>query len=326
MAAGFQFFTSDDAGAPVLTASAGKMAAVLDWVLVEKGGWESAYTGTNLRAYRSQTGNRFFLRVDDTQALYTRLRAYRTMSTVSAGTSQFPTNAQAGNINTWGVHKGYQPSTTGAQRYWGIRTDRWLVMVVDHPFDMAVVGDVQRALVAFGDFPSLCEADFHNTVLVGAPYADNYYSGFEYSTSLAIHPGASLTSTTVGVAMSGTPNGSIASPLCGLHAPYKGGGYEHYEATLALSDRLSFGPLMLGCGNSASVADNGVFPRGRFPNLSMLYGPASGVANSRFPAQDLVQFSLGSRTFLPICTRIYSGGLGASDTYLLEITDTDGAL
>ena len=79
-APGFEFFKSTDAGAPVLTGQVGKMIAVLDWVLVTKGGWAKAFTGTNLAAYRSNTGNRFYLRVDDTQTIFTRLRGYRAMT------------------------------------------------------------------------------------------------------------------------------------------------------------------------------------------------------------------------------------------------------
>lgn len=324
MAAGFEYFTSTDVGAPVLTAAAGKLAAVLDWVLNSKGGWDIAFTGTNLRAYRSQTGNRFYLRLDDTQATYSRLRAYRAMTAISTGTNQFPTNTQAANINTWGVRKGYAASGSIVQPYWGIRTNRWLVMFIECS-DQATVGAAYRTPLIFGDFPSLCEADAHNTFISGLPNVDSvyYYSMNELSYD-NLRPSTGYNTAPCYGSFSGTPNGAIVSPIGGIHAPFKGSADSH-RAALALTDRLSIGPILFGNSDKTSGSTTGAMPRGKCPNLSMLYGPAADTAVADLPAQDLVPFSLGSRSFLPICNYT-QGGSYRGDCYLLETTDTDGAL
>lgn len=324
MAAGFEYFDNTSAGAPVLTGSAGKLAAVMDWFLTGKGGWDTAYTGTNLRAYRPQTGNRFYLRVDDTQSVYSRLRAYRAMTAISTGTNQFPNSTQAVNINTWGCRKAYAASTTIPQRYWGIRTNQWFVLVIECS-RVEDAGVMYRQMIAFGDVPSLCEADSHNTLLVGVPSLDTvyYYTLYEQTWD-NLKPSINY-NYPAWAAMSGTPNGAIASPLCGVHAPFRGAAASQ-KGALVLSDRLHFGPLVVGCTNSTSTGGNGAFPRARFPNVSHLYGPCGDAPDAQYPCVDLVPFTVGARTFLPLLS--YTNGANGYqvDTWLLEKTDTDGAL
>lgn len=59
-------------------------------------GWEKVYAGTNKAVYRSTnvTGARFYLRVDDSNGLFARVRGYETMSGIDTGTGLFPLNAQ----------------------------------------------------------------------------------------------------------------------------------------------------------------------------------------------------------------------------------------
>lgn len=59
-------------------------------------GWEKVFPGTNKAAYRSTdpTGSRFYLRVDDSNGLYARVRGYETMSDIDTGTGLFPLDAQ----------------------------------------------------------------------------------------------------------------------------------------------------------------------------------------------------------------------------------------
>lgn len=334
MAAGFEFFSHESPGAPTLHGAAGRLIAVLDWALVGKGGWAKAFTGTNVAAYRSGTGNRFFLRVDDTQATYSRTRAYRNMTAISTGTNQFPTNTQAGNINTWGVRKSYLSSTAAdPHRYWGVRTNRYLVLIVEQVSaeQMPYTGMCYRNWMVFGDVPSLAEADAHNTIICAQPNSDLQYmemiSQSMCRQALAPNYGYSAPS---GSAMSGTPNGAAASPLCGVHWPFGGDlGYDTIKAALALSDRMFFAPLIVGSTNSAS-ANNGAAPRGRIPNVQALYGPCydgNGIGSDpQLPVTDLAPVTIGARQFLPV--QRYANGAGGYNTeaLLLETTDTDGAL
>lgn len=59
-------------------------------------GWEKVFPGTNRAAYRSTdvTGSRFYLRIDDSNGLYARVRGYETMGDIDTGTGLFPLDDQ----------------------------------------------------------------------------------------------------------------------------------------------------------------------------------------------------------------------------------------
>lgn len=59
-------------------------------------GWEKFDAVTNKAVYRSTdvTGARFYLRVDDSNGLFARVRGYETMSDIDTGTGLFPLDAQ----------------------------------------------------------------------------------------------------------------------------------------------------------------------------------------------------------------------------------------
>lgn len=67
------------------------------------GGWSRPFTGTNKAVYRSDdvAGSRFYLRIDDTNAQYTRARGYEAMTDVDTGSGDFPTAAQLSSGLTW---------------------------------------------------------------------------------------------------------------------------------------------------------------------------------------------------------------------------------
>lgn len=73
-------------------------------------GWEKVYTDTNKRVYRSQdvTGNRRYLRINDTGAAYMRVYGYNSMTAIETGTGNF------GNALYW--HKA-DAASASAQRY-----------------------------------------------------------------------------------------------------------------------------------------------------------------------------------------------------------------
>lgn len=73
-------------------------------------GWEKVYTASNKAVYRSQdvTGNRRYLRVNDTGAAYMRVYGYNTMTAIETGTGNF------GNALYW--HKA-DAASASAQRY-----------------------------------------------------------------------------------------------------------------------------------------------------------------------------------------------------------------
>lgn len=67
------------------------------------GGWEVAFSKTNVRVFRSidPQANGHYLRIDDTAAQDVRVRAFETMSDVDTGTGPFPTDAQMSGGGYW---------------------------------------------------------------------------------------------------------------------------------------------------------------------------------------------------------------------------------
>lgn len=327
MAAGFEYFTSADVGAPSLYGAAGRLAAVLDWVLNTKGGWDIAFTGTNLRSYRSQTGNRFYLRLEDTQTRYSRIRAYRAMTGISTGTNQFPTNTQATNVNTWGLVKA-AVAGSDVRRYWGVRTNRYVILIVEYA-TYTVDSLNQREIFIFGDVPTLAGSDAHNTIIQGAYSVDSAYpdliaqlfSGLNASAAYGGSGGATA-------AVSGSPDGTVLSPNLGLVLPFGPGTDSSQEATIGKSTRLHMGDVISMCKNTAAASDAGGYPRTRVPNLHQVFGPVRAVVNGNIPCIDLEEFTVGSKTYK--CFMRYSTDAPvdtySTDALLLEITDTDGAL
>lgn len=328
MAAGFGYFTSDDAGAPTLSAAAGQMIAVLDWVLVGKGGWAKVFSGTNLAVYRSGSGNRFFLRVDDTQAKYVRYRGYRNMTAISTGTGQFPTNTQATNINTWGVAKGYTAGTA-PRRYWGVRTNRYVVMFIESYGAPDGASVSQIGFFCFGDVPSLCESDSHNTVIVGCndENAAAYFPSPVVSGSSLATPDSSIGGSNLTVAFSGTPDGAVTSPASALVGPW---GHTtsldvNTQQRISLAGRMFFAPLTF-YSTGDTGGSTGVYPRARLPNIHFVYGGVYGVPHTLSPCYYEEVFTLNGRQFRTMCDYNSPANPRWAHGTLLEMSDTDGAL
>lgn len=132
-------YSSDDAGAPVLTGLAGSLAALLDAILVNGYGsgstakaglgWTRPYTGTNLRAYRNNavSGLGYYLRLDDTQARVGRLRTYTSMTAISTGSGMAPTTSMRTNGALW-VKSDTADST--ARKWWVIGNERCFYLFI----------------------------------------------------------------------------------------------------------------------------------------------------------------------------------------------------
>ncbi len=125
-------------------------------------GWEKAFAGTNLAAYRSQdvTGTRMFLRVDDTSVTNARVVGYESMSDISSGQGAFPSAAQMSGGGWW-------PKATGA----GATALAW-TLVADSRFFLlhmqtsSSAPGASGAVWAFGDFESLRSGDPYACVLM----------------------------------------------------------------------------------------------------------------------------------------------------------------
>jgi hypothetical protein len=163
-------YASTDASAPALTGQAGSMAALLDAILVNgygSGGstkaplgWTTAFTGTNLRAYRGNTtsGTGYFVRLDDTTTRSSRLRGFQNMTAISTGTGPTPTTAQRTNGSLW-----LKSVTTdsAARKWWAIGNERCFYLFI------APTANYPDAYVVnfAGDLKSIKPGDLHNFFL-----------------------------------------------------------------------------------------------------------------------------------------------------------------
>lgn len=316
-APGFEYFTSADVGAPALSTAAGSMIAVLDWVLVTKGGWEKSFTDTNLAVYRSLTGNRFYYRLADTNAYYTALRGYRAMTGVSTGTSPFPPTATA----TWGIAKGANSQPTSNVRYWGVRTNRYMVIVVEHGQTATVSYDTRNVYV-LGDFPSYAETDAFNAIITGSDYVNinsnpTFPGSFSPNSGL-LGPTGSVAGTNSGI--SGTTTGTTG--LSEIFPPFTAASAQTTATFVHSAGRLVFAPFSIA--NSVSPNSTPIMARGRIPNLHQVFGPIPPILTAPYPTYDTEVFTLNGRSFITLCNQVIVND--AYDAILLETTDTDGAL
>lgn len=169
---GYKILRSSDVGAPVLSGQAGALIGVLDELLsIGDSGtyWQKVYTGTNKAAYRADNGDRYYLRVDDSNAQYGLVRGYATMSGVDTGTGDFPTTTQQTNY-AW--HKSNTANST-ARTYLGIATDRFVLLLISGGWS----GSGQD-LYFFGDIKKANAADVGCSVLKAYPGTTLGTSGF----------------------------------------------------------------------------------------------------------------------------------------------------
>lgn len=133
-------------------------------------GWLVAYSGTNKRAYKMGAGTGLYLRVNDSgagsgdesggtpNAQEARLRGYRTMSTVDAGTTPFPSVAQAAN---GGFARKSATANSTARTWELLADDRGL-------YFRCLTGDVAANYYSwhFGDLYSFVTSDTGQCLLI----------------------------------------------------------------------------------------------------------------------------------------------------------------
>ena len=128
-------------------------------------GWEKAFSGTNLAAYRSlnMASTRCFLRVDDTGAIDGRVVGYESMIDVNTGTGIFPTNAQQSGGLFWP-----KASTTATTpRAWTIIADDRTFWYWANTHVTTASFGVNGATYGFGDFASFKSGDAYACCVVG---------------------------------------------------------------------------------------------------------------------------------------------------------------
>lgn len=160
MATGHAVHKSTDAGAPSLTNTAGSMIALLDYVLDVATGthWEKVFTGTNVAVYRATTGERKYLRVDDSNAQVTRVTGYKTMSDVDTGTGQFPDPAVTNGYINW-----LKADSGNASPWFFVGDSRFFLLNVTPD----ITYDFIDFTFSFGEITPYDSLDIDTTILTG---------------------------------------------------------------------------------------------------------------------------------------------------------------
>jgi hypothetical protein len=171
-------YRSTDTSAPVLNGNAGSMTTLLDAVLVNGYGaqlplgWTKAFTGSSLASYKQPAGttNGFYLDVDDSaagssNAYFTRVRGFETMTALFTGTNMFPTSGQVNASGGW-WWKSTETATGTAVSWVVVGTDKmfylWIQTAAANTF---APGGNAGVMYCFGDILSYKPGDIYNTMI-----------------------------------------------------------------------------------------------------------------------------------------------------------------
>lgn len=163
-----RLYRADDAGAPVLSGTAGSLIAVLDACLVNgygskpAAGWGKPFSGTHLAAYRAPVGNRLYLQVDDTSAQYPRLRGYEAMTAIDAGSGPFPTDT----LLSGGGYAAKSSTASTVARPWLLVADAQAFYLYVSTDTTALATPNYVATLFFGDLIAYKPADPWATALI----------------------------------------------------------------------------------------------------------------------------------------------------------------
>ena len=174
-----RFYQSTDASAPTIygsVASGYNLCNLLNAILVtgygslSAAGWTMPYTGTNKAAFLQAGAGGQYLYVDDSAALYARVRGYETMSSISAGTGPYPTDAQ---ISGGGYLHRSSTSDTTARPWFCIADSTFFCLAVNYD-STASTG---CSVLMFGDITSYKSSDaYHKLILCGTTATATSYT------------------------------------------------------------------------------------------------------------------------------------------------------
>lgn len=168
-------FDQNTPGAPTMTATAGSLITLLDFILVAQLGWTKPFSDTNKAVYRQPPGsNELYLRVVDsgTAQSSSRARGYEAMTDIDTGTGPFPTVAQeSGDGVTFA-----KPVSAGGYRWYCVSDGKIFYLGVSNSTSSSDQVDTN----VFGDFHSFVPGDQYNTVLVSPNYSYEVNGGSHY--------------------------------------------------------------------------------------------------------------------------------------------------
>lgn len=181
-----RFYRNTDVDAPPLRgANAGDLINLLDKCLVtgygskSPAGWSKPYVGTNVAVFRPGAGNRFYLRVADTNSFttlnYARVWAYESMTDVDTGTNRFPTDEYQPGGLWWYLQFNGTAGNASARNWCVIADERFFYAfwcTNPNADDSAGYGECY----CFGDIVAYGGLDAWATILTGKASNTDYNS------------------------------------------------------------------------------------------------------------------------------------------------------
>lgn len=221
-----RLYKSTDASAPSLAGTNGSLVALLDAVLVNgygsqsAAGWTKPYNATNKGVYRNSTttGTGFYLDVDDSGpggggAREARVKGYEAMTAVATGTNPFPTVAQMST----GMFVRKSASADSTARPWYILADETVFYLFVESGDYG--GPTRVTAFCFGDFYSFKANDAYRCMIIARTGENTGSSNYENFPCISPCSGSFPQNYTLGGHYLARPfNGVGTSTAFGKHA------------------------------------------------------------------------------------------------------------
>lgn len=270
---------------------------------VAPAGWTKEFSGTNKAVYRPPQGTRFYLRVLDdgsdatNGARVAMIRGYETMSSVDAGTGDFPTAAQMST----GVFVSKSTSADAVARPWVVEVDEKRVVV--HNAYAATYSDSYNHW-GFGDLVGASAADLYPCFIFGCSSSTNAVAGTPSGVvgrgDITVTPSATATYLARNAAGAA---GAILSLTAFPCTNASGSGNSTFDAALTNGDVVA-DDIQLCNGSQTTNAPRGVFPWVRYArnNLSVAGNHPTGM---KLGDHEVVRTGATNRAYL-----IYTGDLG----------------
>lgn len=268
-------------------------------------GWGKPFADTNVAVYQSldPASTQLYLRVNDADARYTRVRGYEQMTDANTGTGLFPTLAQLGET-LWTWAKSSLADTT--PRLWALIGDgRFFYFLPLYRTDATNTGAVPHY---FGDIVSLVPNDVYGCVIVahlkaapsstgvtdghpGGNFGDGGSSYSRYAARSSAQTGAAVTFVLAGGFSTGGYLGSYNTP----EQPYPDGNLRFGGPPAALDGPQLTSPF-----------------RGYLPGIVL---PLGRIVSTSFTAL----FETDTTAFFGVKAVQVSSSSSTSDTYVSYI-------
>lgn len=268
-------YRSTDASAPVLTGSVGTLLTLLDAVLVNgygsqsAAGWTKPFSNSgNIGCYKNSAvdGTGFCLNVNDAGpgaggARETRMTGFQTMSALSTGTGQFPTSGQLA-IGIGAVVCRKSATADATARAWTIVADDTVFYLITENGDY--ISPTWPSLFVFGDVFAYKTSDAYRCAIIGRMVENSALTSSEPMPVLLNVSSTILTSTISGHFMAAHWTGVGGSIAVGKHVDQTKQGMTAGGAVSGTAGATV--ATNLPAGNGGAIGRNGGFAGLPYPN------------------------------------------------------------